>query len=121
MITNSCPHCGAPIQGDKCEYCGAVFYDWTALDVDGGSPTYLKIKVGGKIHLLKAVTKSIDLRVESNYSNVFYLDDKPCYVGSPYDYHLSIDMDVVPEDNIIHTIIDPKEAEASRKGSDGST
>ena len=25
MITNTCPNCGAPISGDRCEYCGASF------------------------------------------------------------------------------------------------
>jgi hypothetical protein len=41
----NCPNCGAPITGDRCEYCGTQFIDCTVkLD----KPFYLKINPDGK-------------------------------------------------------------------------
>ena len=36
----NCPNCGAPISGDRCEYCGTQFIDCTTIRRD--KPFYLK-------------------------------------------------------------------------------
>ena len=42
---NRCPVCGAPIEGEKCEYCGCVIYDFAVIDTE--SPRYIKLKTKG--------------------------------------------------------------------------
>lgn len=37
----NCPNCGAPITGDKCEYCGTHFMDCT---MDTERPFYIKLR-----------------------------------------------------------------------------
>lgn len=32
-----CPVCGAAIEGEQCEYCGAVIYDFANINLDGTS------------------------------------------------------------------------------------
>lgn len=64
MITNSCPHCGAPIVSDHCEYCGAVFYDFTAIDVSNHRPTYIKLRLpGNKALVSRALVNNLSLKM----------------------------------------------------------
>ena len=45
----NCPNCGAPIQGEKCEYCGTIFYDLSLIDIS--SPCFIKLKFNGLVFL----------------------------------------------------------------------
>ncbi len=60
----NCPNCGAPIDGEKCAYCGTVFLDVSCIDIE--APCYLKIKIpnrnGGPddIMLLRAKLRSAE-------------------------------------------------------------
>ena len=42
----NCPNCGAPISGDRCEYCGTQFIDCTTIQPD--KRFYLKFSPDGK-------------------------------------------------------------------------
>ena len=42
-----CPNCGAPIRGDKCEYCGTRFYDFATIDLN--EPCLVRIRVNNHI------------------------------------------------------------------------
>ena len=69
MITRSCPHCGAPITSDKCEYCGAVFYDFSAIDPTNEKPTYLKIKLpSGHYLMARVLVETMSVYFEDDYS-----------------------------------------------------
>jgi len=46
MSNFNCPNCGAPISGDRCEYCGTQFIDCTTLRPD--KAFYLKYSPDGK-------------------------------------------------------------------------
>ena len=51
--SKNCPNCGAPIETEKCPYCGTVFLDFAAMDAD--QPFYMKVKM-----------TSMDLKTECN-------------------------------------------------------
>ena len=38
-----CPVCGAPVEGEKCEYCGCVIYDFANISCD--EPKYIRLKL----------------------------------------------------------------------------
>lgn len=61
----NCPNCGAPITGEYCPYCGSVFYDWAALDVD--EPKRIKLELEKK--LLEAKIES--LNAQQNIAEMF--------------------------------------------------
>ena len=44
-MTN-CPNCGAPINpySVKCEYCGTICFDFTAIDLESDKPVFVKIR-----------------------------------------------------------------------------
>lgn len=44
MNRYNCPNCGAPIEAEKCPYCGTVILDFGAIQI--GAPTYVKFKLG---------------------------------------------------------------------------
>ena len=62
--SKNCPNCGAPIETEKCPYCGTVFLDFAAMDAD--QPFYMKVKQHGKIYILKVKMTSMELKTECN-------------------------------------------------------
>lgn len=74
-----CPVCGAPIEGEKCEYCGCVIYDFANIDLE--HPSYVKFKWNGMYLTMKAIainpsieisSDQIDIMNEGNKINQFY-------------------------------------------------
>ena len=62
--SKNCPNCGAPIETEKCPYCGTMFIDFATMDAD--KPLYMKVKKDGKIYILKVKMTSMELRIEPN-------------------------------------------------------
>ena len=62
--SENCPNCGAPIETEKCPYCGTMFLDVAAIDAD--QPFYMKVNHDGKIYILKVKMSSMELRIEPN-------------------------------------------------------
>lgn len=62
--SKNCPNCGAPIETEKCPYCGTMFLDFAAIDAD--QPFYMKVKHDGKIYILKVKMTSMELKTERN-------------------------------------------------------
>ena len=60
-MTN-CPNCGAPITGHKCEYCGAVIFDFAALEI--GKPVWINLKMGERWVLAHVLPESASISVE---------------------------------------------------------
>lgn len=42
----NCPNCGAPLEPYKCkcDFCGTWYFDFTAFDMTGDAPYYVKFK-----------------------------------------------------------------------------
>ena len=93
----NCPNCGAPITGTKCEYCGAIFYDFANISTDG-TPSYIRLKLLNQLIIFKAVTTDVQFEVQSDNGVSLYLDNNPCYVIDRPAYHVTMEMDVVPDD-----------------------
>lgn len=70
--STNCPNCGAPIESERCPYCGTMFIDFACMDSD--KPFYLKIKHDGHIFITKVILRNIEMMNEG-YS--LYCDYKP--------------------------------------------
>ena len=64
--TTNCPNCGAPIEGDKCPYCGTEVIDLCCLDTD--KPFYVKLRNNGQIIKFKAMTRGINTESQYDYA-----------------------------------------------------
>ena len=62
--SKNCPNCGAPIETEKCPYCGTMFLDFAAMDAD--QPFCMKVKQDGKVYILKVKMASMELKTECN-------------------------------------------------------
>lgn len=60
-MTN-CPNCGAPLTGHKCRYCGAVIFDFAAIEI--GKPTWINFKLGERWVLAHVLPESASMRAE---------------------------------------------------------
>ena len=58
----NCPNCGAPIEDEKCSYCGTLFVDFAAMDAD--KPFFMKIKHNGAILVVKVRLTSMSMHSE---------------------------------------------------------
>ena len=60
----NCPNCGAPLTGHKCEYCGAIIFDFTAIEI--GKPVWINFKMGERWVLADTLAKN--LLIEADYN-----------------------------------------------------
>lgn len=59
-----CPVCGAPIEGEKCEYCGCVIYDFATISTD--EPRYIRLAITDPISGQKALLQMKAIAVNPN-------------------------------------------------------
>lgn len=69
----TCPQCGAPIEDEKCPYCGVVFYDFACCDTR--RPFFLKIKRDDQIHIFKVQMAECTVKYEPNETQL-WSDDR---------------------------------------------
>lgn len=67
--SKNCPNCGAPIEDEKCLYCGTRFIDFAAMDAD--EPFFMKIKHDGEVFIVKVKLNSASM---SSETLVAYID-----------------------------------------------
>lgn len=61
----NCPNCGAPITGDRCEYCGTLFIDYTVMRP--GEPFLIKFSPDGeRIFVSEVYLESVNVRQDNS-------------------------------------------------------
>lgn len=109
----NCPNCGAPITGERCEYCGSVFYDWACIDAD--KPFFIKYKHGNMVRMSKAVLTGITF-TEDCTPVPLYADNNICYNVRNPELEINASFRVVPFSyrgtDVMHIAIDTDVATA---------
>ena len=97
----NCPNCGAPITGEKCEYCGTVIYDFSVIDMD--KPSYIKMRLNGKLLIFHAILKNVSINT-GNYFDHYYGDNQVIVsVQNNVGMSISADFDVIEKDGVLIT------------------
>ena len=96
MSKYNCPNCGAPIEGVKCQYCGTYFFN--ICDIDTKKPKYIRIPIGDKVYMFNVITTDIKLEISDNDIGL-YADNTKIIAAHYPNYHLSLEMDVLPNND----------------------
>lgn len=72
--SKNCPNCGAPIDSEKCSFCGTRFIDFAAMNAD--EPFFLKIKKDGMVFVAKVMMNSASVE---NETTSLYADNRMMY------------------------------------------
>ena len=70
----NCPNCGAPIDSNKCPYCGCVFMDFGELELD--KPQWMRIKLNGKHYMIRVMPMEFSIHYTPPDTYALYADDK---------------------------------------------
>lgn len=89
----TCPNCGAPIDSEKCGYCGSIFYDFVNIQSD--ALTYIRMKIMGVLHIFRAVVEDVEI-YQDDYGTSLYADNYPIYT-EPMMPEITLRMRVVSE------------------------
>ena len=77
----NCPNCGAPISGDRCEYCGTQFIDCTTIQPD--KRFYLKFSPDGKKTIIfRVFLENLTSQMESDSFESVSIDGRNMAVFS---------------------------------------
>ena len=96
----NCPNCGAPITGEKCEYCGTLFYDFASIELY--KPSYIRIKYNGKLIIFKALPTCINMTQE--YPSMRCLETSSTLKYSQLNYpsmKMNVEFQAMPDENEI--------------------
>lgn len=98
MERYNCPNCGAPIQEDKCQYCGTVIHDFSALKLH--QENFIKLRIGDKIITFRALFQS--MQVDYPPSEGLYADDKLVFsLDTPPCVHM--DFEIMRDERGVYT------------------
>lgn len=95
----NCPNCGAPIDGEKCQYCGTVFYDFAAIDMD--KPSYIKMRINGKLLMFKAILTNVEIKQEANTTDYAYGRFIRCAMP---DMTVSAEFHVIDDNGVLYRL-----------------
>lgn len=109
----NCPNCGAPIEPYKCrcDYCHTWYFDFTAFDMSGSDPYYVKFRT--PYGVITTLAKPELQTVEINYNTIDCCDPTGKTVCS-FRGNASCDLSVVfhsvanPEDGTLYTLYTEK-------------
>lgn len=84
----NCPNCGAPLDGEKCPYCGTTFYDFSSIE--DGKPCYIRIRTNALCHDGKNVSTLITMRAIPRIEDITQSLENVNYCGGAGDKKLSM-------------------------------
>ena len=70
----NCPNCGAPIEGDKCGYCGYTLLN--IIDFEPGKVSYVKMRYLGKELTSKMCVKNINVDASCEAIEITTIGDR---------------------------------------------
>lgn len=85
-----CPVCGAPVEGEKCEYCGCVIYDFALIDFN--NPCYIRLKLpdfGGHEYIMSTKVICANPSIEIIYDD-YYVDGSTISLGKTMNINLEL-------------------------------
>lgn len=106
-----CPVCGAPVEGEKCEYCGCVIYDFAVIDPE--HPFYIRLLASnydGKKYILNAKvicqgSFSVDINSEEyDITNSHGQKVMSMIKSQTMDIHLDLTA-IVDDNNTLFTVV----------------
>lgn len=110
-MTN-CPNCGAPLISHKCEYCGAVIFDFAAIEI--GKPVWINLKASGRFVLAHVIPESVNVHIEPAMQSIIYADNKTQDIVSSYaPPRITMEFVEVPTSRGHYHIISKREAVSS--------
>lgn len=100
MERTNCPNCGAPIESERCPYCGTIIYDFANLEI--GKDCWIRLKIGDELRVFKARVDRIT--ADATEPPTFYVDDTPVTLSYVPEWNLELDMTIRPADDVLVTI-----------------
>lgn len=82
-MTN-CPNCGAPIEGDKCPFCGTRLINIADLEI--GDPIWLVFRNEHGVRGIRIALDHISVSQDYDQDCFYYLDNTPTCIGEPTHY-----------------------------------
>lgn len=102
-MKNVCPECGGVLNGDRCQFCGAVIIDMASIDLE--KPFYLKFIKGAFVYRSKCIVDSIEID-HSIEQPQLYCENGPMVSLRRYrPPTISMNMTVIPSTNGIEFLI----------------
>lgn len=90
-MTN-CPNCGAPIEGDKCPFCGTRLIN--IADLETGDPIWLVFR---NDHGVRGIRITLD-HISVSQDCFYYLDGVPSCIDRPT--HYTVELSGCPAKNV---------------------
>ena len=110
---NNCPNCGAAITEEKCPYCGVLFYDFAAMEMD--KPFYIKFRNGSRVYRAKVLLDSLNIRHDAD-RGCCYADNVSYFEVQTQSSHMTLELTIVPDDNsVLGIIVDTDEVSPDAK------
>lgn len=103
----NCPNCGAPIETAECPYCGTLFLDFGAIDIQGtGKPIFLRFNDGhGRTILRKVVLTRTTIYIDPD-DTFFYADDQIyCTARQPHE-RIEMEFESVLSGNLLGVTVE---------------
>ena len=104
----NCLNCGAPIDTDKCPYCGTRFVDIADLKIN--EPIWLTFEYSGKTMGVRVSLSHIDVQVSQEEPVCFYADNQVLHVASVNErISINLEGDIAPRkgDGVRTIVADP--------------
>lgn len=105
----NCPNCGAPIETAECPYCGTLFLDFGAIDIQGtGKPIFLRLKDHyGRTILRRVILTRTTIYVEPGDTH-FYADNQIYWAARQPCERIEMEFETIFSGNIYGATVEDR-------------